>query len=74
MARRPRRRRRRGRRSCGVCIGSGGGSRGAVYGIRGGSIYNIHLATSLARKFANRGTRKKPGFNYKSIGGKGRHC
>ena len=73
MARRPRRRR-RGRRSCGVCIGSGGGSRGAVYGIRGGSIYNIHLATSLARKFANRGTRKKPGFNYKSIGGKGRHC
>ena len=72
MARRPRRRR-RGRRSCGVCIGSGGGSRGGVYG-RGGSIYNIHLATSLARKFANRGTRKKPGFNYKSIGGKGRRC
>ena len=69
---RPRRRRRRRRRrgqSCGVCIGSGGGG---VYGR--GSIYNIHLATSLARKFANRGTRKKPGFNYKSIGGKGRRC
>ena len=70
MARR--RRRRRGRRICGVWIGSGGGG-GGVYG-RGGSIYNIHLATSLARKFANRGTRKKPGFNYKSIGGKGRRC
>ena len=67
---RPRRRRRRRRRgqSCGVCIRSGGG----VYGR--GSIYNIHLATSLARKFANRGTRKKPGFNYKSIGGKGGRC
>ena len=70
MTRPQRQQRRRRRRSCGVCSGSGGG--GGVYGR--GSIYNIHLATSLARKFANRGTRKKPGFNYKSIGGKGRRC
>ena len=49
---------------------TGGGGGGVCCGGRG--FYNIHLATSLANKFANRGTRKKPGLNYRGIGGKGR--